>query len=291
MKPRTAFLRARLPLAATLVLAPLALAGCSSATPPPSPAPAATVSHVHGITVDPVTTKILLATHDGLFDASKKTPVKVSDTIDLMGFTPTGDPNVYFASGHPGPGTSLPNPVGLIRSADAGKTWQQVSRGGQSDFHALTVSGGGLVAFDGQMRTSTDGTTWQTSTATFTPAVLAGSPASSVVLATTQEGVQRSTDGGKSWRSVPGSPVIQFAAIAASVEKAPTEAVGVTPDGTVYVSSDAGLSWTATGKISGQVEAVTAKEGSAGKPWLWASTTDGVQVSTDGGATFRPAAS
>ncbi|MCQ9164159.1 F510_1955 family glycosylhydrolase [Arthrobacter sp. STN4] len=291
MKPRTALMRARRPLAATLVLVPLALAGCSSATPPPSPASAAAASHVHGITVEPVTTKILIATHDGLYDASKKTPVKVSDTIDLMGFTPTAEPNVFYASGHPGQGSSLPNPVGLIRSTDAGKTWKPVSRGGQSDFHALTATGGGLVAFDGQLRTSTDGTSWENSTATFTPAGLAGSPASTVVLATTQEGMQRSTDGGKTWKLVPGSPVIQFAAMATSVEKAPTEAVGVTPNGTVHVSSDAGLTWSATGKISGQVEAVTAQEGSAGKPWIWAATTDGVQVSTDGGATFRPAAS
>lgn len=292
MKPRTTFLHARHPHAAVLLLAPLALAGCSTATPPASPVPAAAASHVHGISVDPVSTKILLATHDGLFDATTKTPVKVSDsTIDLMGFTATGEPNVFYASGHPGPGSSLPNPVGLIRSTDAGKTWQPVSRGGESDFHALTVSGGALVSFDGQLRTSTDGTLWTDSEATFVPAALAGSPASTVVLATTEAGLQRSTDGGKTWNPIPGGPVVQFADFATSAEKPPTEAVGVAPDGRVYISTDAGLTWAATGTISGQVEAVTAMEGSAGKPWIWAATTEGVQVSTDGGATFHPAAS
>ncbi|WP_245933263.1 F510_1955 family glycosylhydrolase [Arthrobacter livingstonensis] len=249
------------------------------------------MSHVHGISVDPVSTKILIATHDGLYDATKKKLEKVSDTIDLMGFTATGEPNVYYASGHPGPGSSLPNPVGLIRSRDAGKTWQQVSLGGQSDFHALTVSGGALVAFDGQLRTSTDGTSWTNSAATFSPAALAGSPTSTVVLATTQEGLQRSTDHGKNWQPVPGGPVVQFVAFATPASKAPTMAVGIAPDGSVYVSTDTGLTWAATGTISGQVEAVTAVEGSTGKPWIWAATTDGVQVSTDGGATFRPAAS
>lgn len=290
MQPRFSRSRARQTAVAAVLTLPLVIAGCSAATPAVDPAPAANaLGHIHGISVDPATTKILLATHDGLYDATKKTAVKVSDTIDLMGFTPTAEPNVFYASGHPGPGSSLPNPVGLIRSADAGKTWQPVSRGGKSDFHALTSSGGGLVAFDGQLRTSSNGASWTNSPATFTPAVLAGSPASTVVLATTQDGVQRSTDAGKTWQPVSNSPVIQFAAFATSMEKAPTEAVGVSPDGSVHVSTDAGLTWTATGKINGQVEAVTAMEGGAGKPWIWAATTTGVQVSTDGGATFRPA--
>lgn len=293
MKTRTLPARTRNPLAAPLLALPLLLlAGCSTATTPttPAPTPAADIGHVHGMSVDLASTKILLATHDGLYDATTKTPVKISETtIDLMGFTATADPDTFYASGHPGPDSSLPNPVGLIKSTDAGKTWQQVSRGGQSDFHALTVSGGALIGFDGQLRTSPDGTTWDTATATFSPAVLAGSPASTVVLATTEAGVQRSTDHGKTWQPVPESPIIQFAALAVSAVKAPTEAVGVAPDGRVYLSGDSGLTWTTTGKVTGQVEAVTALEGTAGKPRIWVATTDGVQISTDGGATFHPA--
>lgn len=270
----------------------IALAGCTATAPTvdPTPAPNA-LEHVHGISVDPVTTKILLATHDGLYDATKKNTVKVSDTIDLMGFTATADPEVFYASGHPGEGSSLPNPVGLIRSTNAGKTWQELSLGGQSDFHALTASGGDLVAFDGQLRTSHDGTTWDASAETFTPTVLAGSPANTIVLATTQEGLLRSTDAGKTWQPVPKSPIIQFAAFSTSLDKAPTQAVGVAPDGRVHVSTDAGLNWTATGQIKGQVEAITAHEGEDGKPRIWAATTNGVQVSTDGGDSFNPAAS
>ncbi|WP_125610016.1 F510_1955 family glycosylhydrolase [Specibacter cremeus] len=290
MQSRIPLYRARRSAVAAILALPLLLAGCSAAPPAVDPASAAAaLGHVHGITVDPVTTKILLATHDGLYDATRKDAVKISDTIDLMGFTATAEPNVFYASGHPGPGSTLPNPVGLIRSKDAGKTWEPVSRQSLSDFHALTVSGNGLVAFDGRVRTSTDGSTWETSTVTFAPAVLAGSPASTVVLATAQDGLQRSTDSGKTWQAVPNAPLIQFAAFAAVVDNAPTEAVGVAPDGQVFVSIDAGLTWTASGRISGQVEAITAMEGSAGKPWLWAATTTGVQVSTDGGATFRPA--
>ena len=293
MTRRTVFAHARLSIAGAALALPLALAGCTPApSPAPEAAPAATAQHVHGIFVDPVSTKILLATHDGLYDATGKAPVKIgTETIDLMGFTATADPLVFYASGHPGPGSSLPNPVGLIRTTDAGKTWEPVSRQGQSDFHALTASGDSLVAFDGQLRTSHDGMTWATSPASFAPAVLAGNPATTVVLATTEGGLQRSTDSGKTWKAVPTAPVLQFAAFAASEEKAPTDVVGVTPDGSVHVSSDAGLTWTPTGKVEGQVQAVTALSVANGKPAIWVATTTDIQSSSDGGTTFSSATS
>lgn len=280
---------------AALVL-PLALAGCTAATTTPAPdtkpetAPPAATQHVHGIVVDEASSTVLLATHEGLYDVTGKTRVKVStETIDLMGFTPTADPEVFYSSGHPGPGSTLPNPVGLIRSTDSGKTWEPLSRQGQSDFHALSSTDHGLVAFDGTLRTSTDGIMWETSTATFAPAVLAGNPATSVVLATTEQGLQRSTDSGKTWSAVPGAPLMHFVAFAASTKKAPTYAVGVAPDGRVHVSTDAGLTWTAAGRVEGEVQAVTALTGASGKPAIWVATAEGVQSSSDGGATFAAA--
>jgi hypothetical protein len=89
---------------------------------------------------------------------------------------------------------------------DAGKTWHVVSRAGEQDFQAPPVSGNGLAGFDGQLRTSVDGIMWTKPTATFALAVLAGSPASAVVLATTHEGLQRSTDHGNAWRLAEGAP-------------------------------------------------------------------------------------
>ncbi len=285
----------RFSIAGVALVLPLALAGCASATTPgpemtPASAPASTTQHVHGIYVDQVSTKILLATHEGLYDATGKTPVKVStETIDLMGFTPTADPQVFYGSGHPGPGSTLPNPVGLIRSTDAGKTWEPLSRQGESDFHALSATDHGLVAFDGKLSTSADGVKWETSPASFSPAVLAGNPATSVVLATTQQGLQRSTDSGKTWNAVPNAPLMQFVSFAASTEKAPADAVGVAPDGSVHISTDAGLTWTAAGRVEGEVQAVTALAGASGKPAIWVATATGVQSSSDGGATFGPA--
>ena len=199
-----------------------------------------------------------------------------------MGFTGAKDPGVFYASGHPGAGSDLPNPLGLIRSVDGGRTWEQLSRQGDSDFHAMTTTKSGIVGFDGELRTTPDGKTWKTVAAAFAPAALAGHPDSDTVLSTTPEGVRRSTDGGNTWEPVTSGPVIQFAAFAH-----PGEAVGVEPDGTVHYSADAGATWTRKGRVDGEVQAIAAVKGAGGNPWIWAATAEGIIVSTDGGTTFR----
>lgn len=278
------------PAAAVALL--LTLSACTPASTTGAPA-AGTVpatgssslpsSHVHGLSVNRETDQVLLATHEGLFDITTAPAAKIGDINDLMGFTASDDEGTFYASGHPGPGSDLPSPLGLIKSVDGGKTWEQLSRQGESDFHALTAVKSGIVAYDGTLRTSPDGKTWSVATAGFAPAALAGSPESDTVLATTRDGLQRSTDGGKTWGPNTAGRVIQFAAFASG-----TEAVGVEPDGSVHYSADAGSTWSRTGRIEGRVQAITAVEGAEGKPWIWAATTTGLVVSTDGGATFRP---
>ncbi|WP_346960499.1 F510_1955 family glycosylhydrolase [uncultured Arthrobacter sp.] len=241
-------------------------------------------SHVHGLSVNRETDQVLLATHAGLFDVTKSPASKIGGTNDLMGFTAAAEQGVFYASGHPGPGSDLPNPLGLIKSVDGGKTWEQLSRQGESDFHALTTARSGIVAYDGKMRISHDGKTWTDIATGFVPAALAGTPETDTVLATTPEGLQRSTDGGKTWQRVTTAPIIQFAAFASG-----TEVIGVEPNGTVHHSADAGNTWTRAGRIEGQVQAITAVKGAEGKPWIWAATTEAMVTSTDGGATFHPA--
>ena len=266
-----------------------ALSACSPSVPAgPSPAGSTGSSplpdaHVHGLSVSE-TGQVLLATHDGLFDMTKKPVTKIGATNDLMGFTGGTDHGVLYASGHPGEGSDLADPLGLIRSTDAGKSWEKLSRQGESDFHALTATKSGIVGFDGALRTSPDGKTWNTAAADFVPAVLAGNPTSDPVLATTPQGIRRSTDGGMTWETVNSGPVIQFAAFAS-----PAEAVGVEPDGTVHTSTDAGATWTRKGKIQDTVQAVAAVKGPEATTSIWAATASGLVVSTDGGVTFRPA--
>jgi photosystem II stability/assembly factor-like uncharacterized protein len=268
----------------------LALAACTPVTEP-SPGASSTEhagsglpsAHIHGLAVSGDTSQVLLATHEGLFDVTTEPATKIGATNDLMGFTAGQEEGIFYASGHPGPGSNFPNPLGLIRSVDGGKTWEPLSRQGESDFHALTTTKSGIVAFDGALRTSPDGKTWTTVAADFVPAALAGHPDSDTVLSTTRDGVQRSTDGGSTWTLVKSSPVIQYAAFAH-----PMEAVGVEPNGTVHYSADAGATWIRKGRIDGQVLAIAAVKGADGSPWIWAATAEGIIVSTDGGATFRP---
>lgn len=271
--------------AAAVVLA-LSLAACAPTAGPGDPLTSAAKSalpsaHVHGLSVD-TDGKVLLATHEGLFDVTADPAVKVGPTIDLMGFTAAKDPDTFYASGHPGQGSTLPNPVGLIRSTDGGATWKEVSRQGESDFHTLTTTKSGIIAFDGTLRTSADGSAWETVKAGFAPAVLAGHPESDTVLATTEAGVRRSTDGGRSWTLQEGGPVVQFAAFASALD-----AVAVEPDGTVHTSSDGGASWAPKGRLDGRTMAVAAT-GSGDSVRIWAATSAGVFVSDDGGASFQP---
>ena len=236
--------------------------------------------HIHGMTVNPETEEVLLATHGGLFNVSDDPARKIGPTIDLMGFTAT-ESGEFYASGHPGPGTDMPNPVGLIESTDGGQSWEVLSREGESDFHTLTTSDGKVVAFDGAVRTSEDGQTWQSSPTNIQPFNLGGSPLSDLVLATTEEGLQRSTDSGSSWTSVPGAPVLMFTTFAGA-----ETAVGITPDGQVHVSNDAGLSWANTGSIQGQPAAIAATASTDEDLKVWVATPENVQISEDGGKTF-----
>lgn len=241
------------------------------------------LGHVHGMTADPDTGRILLATHNGLFDVSAQPAEKLGPAIDLMGFSAAA-PGQYYASGHPGAGSGLPDPVGLIRSDDGGKTWTALSRQGESDFHALTVTQDGIIGYDGQLRRSEDGQDWATVQTRMQPVALAGSRENTVVLATTEEGVQRSADGGATWSLPPDSPLLLFTAFADA-----TTAVGVAPNNTVHISRDAGLTWRQTGEVSAPAAAITAANDD-GQLQIWVATDNGVERSADGGATFSAVA-
>ncbi len=238
--------------------------------------------HVHGVAVNPADSRVYLATHDGLFRYDASGHTRVGPVIDLMGFTVAG-PDHFYASGHPGPGTELPEPVGLIESSDGGLTWSPLSRQGQSDFHALAAAGAGVVGFDGTLRSSADGRTWTTLDPPVEPYALAASPDGEILLATSPSGPARSTDGGANWSPVNRAPLLQV------VDWADTSTVvGVTPDGTVAVSNDSGATWTTRADIGGAPQAVGADVPADGSLRVLVVTTTAVMNSTDGGATFAP---
>jgi hypothetical protein len=120
------------------------------------------LAHVHGLGVNPKDGTLYIATHTGLFRAppGRRTVTRVGDTEqDVMGFSVVG-PDRFLGSGHPGPGQSAPPNLGLIRSADAGRSWQPVSLLGDADFHVLRSQGDtvyGFNALTGALMVSRDG--------------------------------------------------------------------------------------------------------------------------------------
>jgi len=299
--------RLSLPRALSLLVAviSIALVAACSASPDPTPVPAAATgstsvetpspdpsvrpgadpltlpsAHVHAIARDPGSSKLLVAAHDGLYVYDGATPKRVGPVIDLMGFTVAG-PGHYYASGHPGTATDLPQPVGLIESRDGGNTWTVLSRGGGSDFHALTTAGSTVVGFDGVLRSTADGRTWREGNLDAQPRTLAGSRNGSTVLATTPEGLMHSIDAGLSWRWTEQAPLLLMVAFGDGDTVA-----GLTPDGQVHTSTDAGRTWRATELLAPDAQALHAS--GEGEQLEILVANDRTILASSGGQPFQP---
>jgi hypothetical protein len=121
------------------------------------------VSHIHHVKV--IEKKVLVLTHEGLFELVSKKDMKLvgKDRIDVMGFTTLG--KVLFASGHPAAGSKAPNPIGLVKSIDGGLSWKAVSLVGKVDFHFLEGARTDLYGADSQsgdlLHSANSGKTWR----------------------------------------------------------------------------------------------------------------------------------
>jgi photosystem II stability/assembly factor-like uncharacterized protein len=282
------YLRQRMP-AVLLSAAAVVLVGCTPGAPEsgaasPTPARAALeISHVHGAGVDPADGSLFLATHEGLFRVTAEGQAElVSPVMDLMGFTIAGAGH-FLASGHPGLRVDLPQPMGLIESTDGGRTWSPVSRQGQSDFHALTTGTAGVLGYDGTLLRSEDGRNWEQLTIPNEPHSLAASPHTDVVLATTAQGLLRSTDAGSTWSAVDGAPLLQVVDWADDG----THVAGVDPSGVTWTSGDGGASWTSGADLGAPPQAVAVSSSADEDHRITVVTGAAVVTSTDGGRTFE----
>lgn len=241
----------------------------------------ATISHIHGVEIGPSDGKLYVATHEGIYTPDPRgRPQLVGDRKDdFMGFTIAADGS-FLASGHPAPGRDAPSNLGLIESTDAGKTWKDRSLSGEVDFHSLEHAHQTIYGYDstnGLLRVSKDGSTWERRSKLKALDIAVSPQDANTILATTESGVIRSTDGGKSFGSG-GEPVMAFLSWAT-----PEALFGIAPSGELNKSADGGKTWQQTSTLRGgapqALTAVTATH-------LIAASQDGVYESKDGGKSF-----
>ncbi|MEU2180329.1 F510_1955 family glycosylhydrolase [Streptomyces thermolilacinus] len=278
--------RRRSRAASLLAAAGLLLAACSAPdTGDQSAAPDPGTGHLHGLGVDPADDTVYAAGHHGVFRLSNGTAHRVADRYqDTMGFTVTG-PSTFLASGHPSPtdpDATSPH-LGLVRSTDAGRTWTTLSAEGEADFHSLQPAGPVLYGFDSQSAkvwaTTDDGRSWDQRAELPLLDLAAHADSPQTVWAATGKGLERSTDGARTFQPVPGAP-----ALVAVEEPQSGTLVALAADGRVLRSGD-GAAWREQGRLPKGGEptlltAVTAQD------LLAADSTDFVYRSTDAGRTW-----
>lgn len=127
------------------------------------------IGHVHALVAPSwLRGDVLVGTHQGLLRWSEADGWRTvgGDRHDLMGLA--ADPEragVLYASGHPDLRSGLGNPLGLIVSQDAGRTWDARSRVERSDFHALVATSEAVWGWDvinaSMVRSLDGGHTWE----------------------------------------------------------------------------------------------------------------------------------
>ena len=235
--------------------------------------------HVHGIAPRPAG-GIVVGTHGGLYAAgSDGALARVGDPADYMGLAAL-PPAALLSSGHPGPESDEPNPLGLRRSDDGGATWTRIDSVPRDDYHVIEAGGGRVYAV------GSDGATYAGAAPTALVKVgqapeglidLAAHPTRGTsVVATTQSGMRRSGDGGRTWAAA--SDRIGLVSWAS-----PAALFMVDATGGVSMSGDGGASWSARGSIDAPPAALLATSASD----LVAADHEGrIRTSDDGGRTW-----
>jgi len=94
--------------------------------------------HLHGLGYINGGPELVISTHDGLYEYDKDGWKEAnSEKHDYMGFQAIREG--FFSSGHPEPGSSYKNPLGLIKSTDRGSGFEKLAFYGEIDFHYLAA--------------------------------------------------------------------------------------------------------------------------------------------------------
>ncbi|MBA3263517.1 MAG: hypothetical protein H0T69_13810 [Thermoleophilaceae bacterium] len=276
---------------AAVLAAAAAVTGCGGSEDEPTSRPPVVEDpgpvHVHGLGVNPADGALFIATHTGLFRSPRddRKTRRVKDRFqDTMGFTVVG-PDRFLGSGHPDGREDLPPFLGLLRSTDAGQSWDPVSLLGERDFHVLEASGRRIYGFGSDFETrrtgllvSDDaGASWNERAVPEPLLSLAIDPRNPArALASGEQGLYLTADAGRRWRSLSNE---------AGLLAWPRGATAylVTLDGRVRRSIDGGIRWRHVGDVGGPPSAFDATAGE-----LYVALHDGsIKLSADGGRTWR----
>lgn len=108
----------------------------------PAIAPAAQpviLTHSHGLTYSADGKQLIISSHQGLaIYADGRWSMAPGPAHDFKSLAASRD--ALYSSGHPAPGSRIPDPLGLIKSTDGGKTWRKLGLHGESDFHTMAAS-------------------------------------------------------------------------------------------------------------------------------------------------------
>ncbi|GAA5101670.1 hypothetical protein GCM10025762_00340 [Haloechinothrix salitolerans] len=240
------------------------------------------LAHIHGLGVNPADDTLYAGSHHGVFRITGDgAPEQIAGlTRDFMGFTVVGEDH-FLGSGHAGPEEhDQPGNLGLIESTDAGQTWTPLSLSGEVDFHAMEYKHDRVYGWDsqtGQLMVSKDKKSWDSRTQVGLADIAVSPNDAEEILATTRDGVARSTDGGREFSVVDGSPVLILLDWPSS-----DRLVGVDPEGAVHVSDDSGGTWTMRDTVSASPQAITTH----GEDEIYIATDTAIYHSDDNGESF-----
>lgn len=245
------------------VTASFLAASCAPAQTNPSSDPPG-IQHIHDLAFSQDNT-LLIASHDGVYarDLDTEDTTRVGDvSFDAMGMTVRGGD--VFVSGHPGSqdqdAFATPD-IGLVQHSPQGG-WKSVTLAGSTDFHNLSTTPAdpdlvlGLPSDRAVLLRSTDGGRTFAAAAPLDARDLSiDSVDSSLVIATTAEGLLVSGDGGDSFATLPGAPTL--VTIAPDPTR-PGGLVGVDPDGGLWIGfAIPDANWAQLFRVTGDASAIT----------------------------------
>ncbi len=204
MTPSKPARKAPLRRPAVVALALLAVTSMAAAAP-------VTLQHIHGLAFGANGKQLYVASHHGLVTYDNgQWSVIAGPANDYMGFSATR--KYFYSSGHPAPGSGLVNPLGLVRSGNAGRSWDKLGLQGEADFHLIATG------YD-------------------TTAVYVYSPEPNARMKT--PGIWATLNDGFAWRRAEANG-LQGKVSALAVHPTDSRKVAVATSGGVFLSSDGG---------------------------------------------------